>query len=149
VFCRRNSRFKWIVLYWLNPFSRTNIVTRINACGAIVGSETNVGSTRFSLGGATVGSNGLFYGGAQFGVGQNIVTRINACGAIVGSETNVGTARQNLAGALVGSNGLFYAGQNASAVVVNTATRINACGALVGSETTVGTARTYPAGAGL
>jgi len=74
----------------------TNTVTRINACGALVGSETNVGTARIGLAGAKVGSNGLFYAGLTT---TNLVTRINACGALVGSETNVGTARYALAGA--------------------------------------------------
>ena len=76
----------------------SNLVTRINACGALVGSETNVGTARGWFAGATVGSNGLFYGGCASGV-SNLVTRINACGALVGSQTSVGTARDNLAGA--------------------------------------------------
>ena len=123
-----------------------NTVTRINACGALVGSQTTVGTARYSLGGAAVGSNGLFYGGyygdAIYRINSNIVTRINACGALVGSETNVGTARSNQAGAAVGNNGLFYGG-----LCNSTVTRINACGALVGSETNVGTSRSGVAGA--
>ena len=124
-----------------------NTVTRINACGALVGSETNVGTARDYLAGATVGSNGLFYGGC---FRSNTVTRINACGALVGSQTNVGTVREILAGATVGSNGLFYGGYatiNNVGVISNIVTRINACGALVGSETNVGTIRYALAGA--
>ena len=124
----------------------SNLVTRINTCGALVGSETNVGTARKSLAGAFVGSNGWFFGGCS-GCCRNLVTRINACGALVGSETNVGTARRCLAGAPVGSNGLFYAGRTAASSVSNLVTRINACGALVGSETNVGTARRCLAGA--
>ena len=123
----------------------SNLVTRINACGALVGSETNVGTARRIFAGATVGANGLFYGGYACGA-SNLVTRINACGALVGSETNVGTAREYLAGATVGANGLFYGGIGCFAS--NLVTRINACGALVGSQTNVGTARYGLAGAG-
>ena len=128
-------------------FTSVNLVTRINACGALVGSETNVGTTRAALAGAKVGANGLFYGGycACSGI-SNLVTRINACGALVGSQTSVGTARDNLAGATVGANGLFYGGYASG--VSNLVTRINACGALVGSQTNVGTARFGSAGAG-
>ena len=77
-----------------------NLVTRINACGALVGSETTAGTGRYNLAGAKVGSNGLFYGGIDctYCV-TNKATRINACGALVGSETNVGTARGATAGA--------------------------------------------------
>ena len=121
----------------------SNLVTRINACGALVGSQTSVGTSRENLAGAAVGSNGLFYGGNICTCGSNLVTRINACGALVGSETNVGTGRCLLAGAKVGANGLFYGG-----TLTNLVTRINACGALVGSQTNVGTARANLAGAG-
>ena len=124
----------------------SNLVTRINACGALVGSQTNAGTARSCLAGATVGSNGLFYGGWYACAASNLVTRINACGALVGSQTNVGTARLYLAGATVGSNGLFYGG--CACNYSNLVTRINACGALVGSETTAGTARYALAGAG-
>ena len=122
-----------------------NLVTRINACGAIVGSQTNVGTARYFLAGAKVGANGLFYGGYNGSPFVNTVTRINACGALVGSQTNAGTPRYGLAGAKVGANGLFYGGN--SGAMCNLVTRINACGALVGSETTAGTARNYLAGA--
>ena len=125
-----------------------NRVTRINACGAIVGSETNIGTIRCSLAGALVGTNGLFYGGCINTFFNNTLTRINACGALVGSETTIGTARASLSGATVGSNGMFYGG-NITCGVSNKVTRINACGAIVGSETTVGTARVGLAGAGL
>ena len=123
----------------------SNLVTRINACGALVGSETNAGTARSGSAGTTVGANGLFYGGEITHV-SNLVTRINACGALVGSETNAGTARYSLAGATVGANGLFYGG--CAGGLSNLVTRINACGALVGSQTNVGTARFGSAGAG-
>ena len=130
----------------------SNTVTRINSCGALVGSQTTVGTARQATGGAPVGSNGLFYAGqigaiCSGGTKQNTATRINSSGALVGSTTTVGTARQALAGALVGSNGLFYGGSTGGAVV-NTTTRINSCGALVGSQTTpAGTARQALGGA--
>jgi hypothetical protein len=128
-----------------------NIVTRINACGALVGSQTNVGQARTLLAGAPVGANGLFYGGSVYGVGSvNIVTRINACGALVGSQTNVGTARMYLTGAPVGSNGSFNGGSSSLVygTLNNIFTRINACGAQVGCQTNIGSARTAPMGSG-
>jgi hypothetical protein len=123
--------------------ANSNLVTRINSCGVIIGSQTNVGTARYSTGGATVGSNGLFYGGCYY---SNLVTRINSCGALVGSQTNVGTQRRGLAGATVGSNGLFYGGQGLCPSMgfclnMNKVTRINSSGTIVGSETSVGTAR--------
>ena len=69
----------------------TNIVTRINNSGTLIGSETNVGTARFALAGAGLGTTGVFYNG--------VVTRINDSGTLIGSETNVGTARNYLAGA--------------------------------------------------
>jgi len=130
----------------------TNVITRINSSGAIVGSETTAGTSRQNLAGATVGSNGLFYGG-ESSIFENKVTRINACGALVGSETTAGTARTKLAGATVGSNGLFFGGQayQGPSGVVSKSTRINACGALVGSENDLMTIqpRSGSAGAGL
>jgi hypothetical protein len=127
-----------------------NIVTRINSSGTLIGSETNVGTARSGLSGASAGNNGLFYGGSIFQLKDgylyyNIVNRINSSGASVGSETNVGTARAALSGATVGGNGLFYGGD--TDVRLNTVTRINSSGALVGSETNVGTARAALSGA--
>jgi hypothetical protein len=121
----------------------TNTVTRINACGALVGSETAIGTARYDLAGASVGFNGLFYGGSNgttclwSGI-KNLVTRINSCGALVGSETSIGTPRMYLAGALVGSNGLFHGGAICCFHSLCIVTRINACGALVGSQTNTG-----------
>lgn len=68
-------------------FFITNSVTRINACGALVGSVTNVGTARWRLSGMTIGSSGIFFGGndATYSCGRRM-TRINVCGAIVGSE---------------------------------------------------------------
>jgi len=43
----------------------SNIVTRINACGASVGSQTNVGTARSNQAGALVGSNALIYKGGE------------------------------------------------------------------------------------
>ena len=118
---------------------RQNTTTRINVCGALLGSVTNVGTVRDLLGGARIGTNGVFYGGnSTGGIALNTVTRINSSGALVGSQTNVGTARAGVGGALIGSNGVYIGG--CGGCTVRKTTIINACGALVGSETTVGTA---------
>jgi fructose-specific component phosphotransferase system IIB-like protein len=122
-----------------------NRVTRINASGTLIGSETNVGTVRYGLAGAGLGTTGVFYGGWISNTYSNSVIRINNSGVLIGSETNVGTARNYLAGAGLGTTGVFYAGNPASSIV----TRINASGVLIGSETNVGTARAYLAGAGL
>lgn len=120
--------------------TNSNLATRINVCGALIGSQTTVGTARVQPAGATIGSNGVFYGGyitSPFTY-FNTVTRINSSGALVGSETNVGTARYNIGGALIGTNGVYYGGFTSSpAVCRRLITRINACGAIVGSEVTV------------
>ena len=83
--------------------SGLTLVTRINACAALVGSQTNAGSNgRIDIGGALVGVNGLFFGGLQGlfnSAPVNRVTRINACGALVGTETTAGTGRMSVASA--------------------------------------------------
>lgn len=128
-------------------------LSRINACGGLIAQAASVaGATaRGFAGGALVGSNALFYGGANCscqGIPLNTATRVNVCGTVVGSQTSAGTSRYSQPGAPVGSNGIYYGGIVTSlATVQNKATRINACGALVGAETSVGTARTYLAGA--
>jgi hypothetical protein len=124
-----------------------NKATRINACGALIGVETTIGTARGITAGARVGAYGLFYGGLTTASARtSLVTRVNTCGALVGSETNVGTARYGLSGAFVGCNGLFYGGDcTANARKV---TRINACGSLVGaSQTCLSYYKSYGAGA--
>ena len=124
-----------------------NRVTRINASGVLIGSETNVGTARVGLAGAGLGTTGVFYGGTTNPTMYNRVTRINVSGVLIGSETNVGTARYNSAGVGLGTTGVFYAGYTSAAY--NRVTRINNSGVLIGAETNVGTARHGLAGAGL
>jgi hypothetical protein len=133
-------------------------ITRLNSSGALVGSSTITLSTRqrFYPGSATVGTNGMFYGGETFVdfdncagayfFARNHVVRVNACAVKVGSCTTLGTARSKHTGATVGVNGLFYAGSLCSGAQTNTVTRINTCGALVGSQTTASTARAFTGG---
>lgn len=121
-------------------YSGGNLMQRINACGAKVGSNTNAGTniTRAFNAAAQIGANAcrnggvaVFYAGLACGfLARNCVTRVNACGALVGSVTNVGTARYKLTGVTIGSVGVFYGGCPGC----KRSTRINVCGALVGSE---------------
>jgi len=122
-----------------------NKVTRINKCGALVGSEGAVGTARGFLAGAAVGCNGMYFGGTTNGATiYNLATRINRCGALAGEASVTGATVKYLhAGAAVGCNAMFYAG----VCEKNTVTRINKCGALVGSEGAVGTGRNGPGGA--
>lgn len=123
-----------------------NTMTRINACGAIIGTQTAVGTARAQLAGASASGTAVYFGGIMPGccccVVTNIVTRSNISGVIVGSETAIaGQARYQNAGAPVGSNHISYAG--APTGYDNSVIRINNSGALVGSVTTAGTARGY------
>jgi hypothetical protein len=86
----------------LRPFGTcvtTNSVTRVNTSGAQIGSITNVGTVRWGVGAATVGSIGVFFAGTTSPFANtNVVTRINVCGSLVGSQTNVGNATRLLRG---------------------------------------------------
>ena len=133
----------------------TNVVTRINACGALFGSETYTGNIccrtyTVASAGATVGPNGLFYSLPYCSCyNKNLVKRINACGALVGSITTIGNSETRfMAGAAVGSYGIFYGGtQYPSNTIVNCSVKINACGAQVGSIYNIGFARSSLGGA--
>jgi hypothetical protein len=142
-----------------------NRVTRINSCGALIGSTTTAGTARFQNAGAELPcSRTVFYGGSYRTGGYihyptlNTVTRINKCGAIVGSEgtagRSCGTATHG--GVKAGSNGLFYGGFAETlpgcyyfGCATNSVVRINKCGAQVGSTTTAGTKRYYVQGVGI
>jgi len=84
---------------------RFNCVTRINSCGTLVGSITNVGTGRYKLTGMPIGSVAFFYGGCGGCGGCRLVTRLNACGALVGSQTTAS-----------GAYGFFNVGSSASVV---------------------------------
>ena len=60
--------------------------------------RVTVGTARYVLAGASVGGNGMFYGG-YVKAPMNKVTRIDVNLTLVGTETNLGTARYNLGGA--------------------------------------------------
>lgn len=72
------------VTYFLGTCAPKNIVTRLNACGTLVGETNSIGTARSYSGAASgIGTNGIFQGGALFsGTGVNKITRINACGAL-------------------------------------------------------------------
>lgn len=147
--------------YTMPSFTRNNVTTRINTCGALVGSQTNVGSARSGQGGATVGVNALYYGGYQPSLAtpnnSAFVTRINSSGALVGSETQVGCARLCTAGALVGTNGVFFSGGWSyiccTCGIPTTiycrrfdVVRINACGTSAGINSSITLGVSAPAG---
>lgn len=127
----------------------TNITTRINVSGTLVGSETAVDVARYNQGAATIGANHVSWGGYVASNPVATVVRINSSGAQVGTTTTVSAGASGIAchaGTAVGTNGLYYAGSR-STITSNVVTRINACGTLFGSTTTAGTARYALAGA--
>jgi hypothetical protein len=125
--------------------ANSNLTTRINACGALIGAQTSVGTAKVGGGGAKAGAvgsgYGVFYGGCNYPSTNSTVTRINSCGTLVGSEGSVGQARKFMGSAPSGCNAMFYAGVSANyGIQYNTITRINSSGTLVGSQTNAGTA---------
>jgi hypothetical protein len=117
--------------------SARNEVTRIDKCGALIGSQTNIGTARYQLGGAGMDTNGMYWGGASTGNNYfNTATRIGSNGALVGTETTPTaygyTPSVNAVGARVGTNGLYLSSVTISPAV-HRVTRINSSGALVGS----------------
>lgn len=118
--------------------SQLNTCTRATDQGALVGSETNIGSARASPAGSEAGGNGLFYSGTNDNKNATTnVTRVNSSGALVGSETSVGNGCWEGAGsgASVGGNAMFYSGFEGNLAGSITCTRINSSGALVGTTT--------------
>lgn len=127
-------------------------VTRLNASGALLGTATAIGTSRFSSGGAKCGSNACFYAGGitdPYGemINNNRVSLITPSGALAQAETSVGSIRYGLAGALAGTTSTFHGGYNTATMA--TTTRISTTGALIGSETVVGTARDSHSGANI
>lgn len=138
-----------------NPFLSTtyDLVTRLSVDGALIGSESNVGSAVWLLGGGSIGDTALFYGG-QDSAGATIVpvkvTRIDANGAILGSEVTPGGAgRETAAGASLTTGVMFYGGA-AGIKLTNAVSKFDANGALLTiTSSAIGTARSVPAGAAI
>ena len=94
-----------IGIYWGGELAcytgASNKTTRINVCGAQVGSEVAIGTARCGNAGSQVGAIAIFYAGGTSSLSYtSLATRINKCGAQVGTETSVGTAQSDKAGAL-------------------------------------------------
>lgn len=111
-------------------------VTRIDANGALVGTETDLGSFVYYHAAAHIGGNAVFYGGNN-GLLLDIALRVDINGLQVGLETNVGTAREGLAGATVDIYGIFYGGNDSS--ITNILTKLDSNAEMVGSEVTLST----------
>jgi hypothetical protein len=132
-------------------YTPLNTVTRINKCGTLVGSETNVGTARYgtnTISGATAQvCTGVFWLSSCY----DIMTRINKCGALIGqSSITCYQQRTCSSAAAVGNNAMFYAGQvGCGGCQFNSVNRINKCGVQVGSQTSIGTARYALAGTAL
>lgn len=126
-----------------------NVVTRINACGALVGVETSVGTVRYDHASANNGTNVIYYAGnSAINTGTQTADRINKCGALVGTTTptaysSFGNQVKGNAGSKLGVNTLFHASFSGPLY-----TRLNRCGALVSSTTGTQIAP-YPAVTGI
>lgn len=121
-----------------------NIVTRINACAALIGFETtltfcNICTNNIPTVGAGLSSSVALFartGNASF----DTIARINACGNLIGSrgsmpwQSGTRTTARN-AGARTGANLLVW---GCGCSLVGYATRVNSCMARVGSETIAG-----------
>jgi hypothetical protein len=118
----------------------TNLCTRINEAGSLVGSETAVGVARGAGSGVDF-DLGLFYTGYAGAGALNRLARINTSGALIAAETTIGTSRYYAAGTKVDNIGLFYAGQVSGYPLSRTLTRLTSTGTLVGAETALATAR--------
>jgi hypothetical protein len=120
--------------------------TLLSSTAVLVQAETSVGTARYDLAGANVGSNALFYGGHTSAV-VSTATLLSPTAVSLQAETSVGTDRYSLAGANVGTNALFYAGYTSANVSITTL--LSPTATLVQAETSVGTDRRYLAGASL
>jgi hypothetical protein len=132
--------------------AQSNVITRVDSSGSLVGSETSAGTAVEGPAGAPIDVYSVHHGGMNGAypsfVDHNKTRRINTSGSLVGSETSVGTARRAHAGAESGSYGVYWGG-NQNGTFINTVTRIDSSGALVGSETSVGTTTSANSGAGI
>ena len=128
----------------------TNSVFRTNTSLSRVGSETQVGTRRYSVAGGLAVNNAIFVGGIDSNYSAvRTLTRINSSGAIVGSEsTNVAVLRYGAAGANIGSNAVFWGGTDGTfGTSVSTVERINDNGAKAGGDTSISQQGRYPGAA--
>ena len=113
---------------------QSNIITRINACGALIGSQTALCAITQNAA-AKAGAYALNYGGCSLAA-LTRATRINKCGSSVGSTTVVnpcGDGARRAAGAPVLGNAMFFGGITNGWYVY----RINGCGALAAGVTAI------------
>jgi hypothetical protein len=128
-----------------------NTITRVNNCGALIGTEGSTGTGRQSLAGAAANTTtGVYFGGTVYcccsQTNYRTATRLNKCGALLGS-TCIGPiyGLYGEGGASVGVNAMFFSGcRNGGS---NQVSRINSSGAIVGSCTNVGSPRYCNTGA--
>lgn len=115
-----NGRLRGNALFyggWTAANTYSNKLTILSSTGSLVQAESSIGTARYSLAGANIYTNALFYGGGSGGDGtygpntvHNTLTILNSSGSLVQAELNIGTAREQVSGANVGANALFYGG---------------------------------------
>jgi len=128
----------------------SNYVTRINACGALIGTESTLAGTgngRISVGGARMGNNAGFYAGVQYLTNQKQSIRINKCGSLVGVVSNIGSYCNSTAfnGGANACTQATYVQQTTTGTTAMT--RLNNCGALISQNCGVDPLYTNQAGA--
>jgi hypothetical protein len=131
--------------------SSTNVSTRVSELGALLGTNTGVGTARNGLAGAGYGDGlGIFaygYNGSNLSL-KNLVSQI---GIVATDVTGVGTARFSLAAATYGGDKAIF-GYGTTSVGGNPAvsmTNLVSNAGVVATDTTgVGTARHVLAAAG-
>lgn len=122
-----------------NGGTLTNLVTRLNPCGALIGAETSAGITRRYHGGADMCGFAMYYAGqtgSNTGSNTNTATRINKCGALVSADT---TPTNNSNPSLVGVGGTKLGVHGAFLFACSwqyRAVRLNSSGALVTNNIT-------------
>jgi hypothetical protein len=116
----------------------TNIVTRINVCGTLIGSETNVATGKACGGNAAIGDNAVYYGGGGSICGRQAI-RINKCGTQVGSTTTPGSSPSTAQGktASFSTTGIYWTNSGICSTY-NKMVSLNACGNLVGCSSPSG-----------
>jgi len=129
------------------PGSAINYITRINKCGALIGTETSSSPATVCSPGAGVGSTGIFWGPNIDVICESYITRLNKCGTQIGSRTTIGQYIGARSAAKIGSNATFYGGYTAQGCCGTptwAVTRINTCGTQVGGTTTIVSTCCYP-----
>jgi len=116
-----------------------SILTRVNDCGALVGSQTNLSSGNNAYGGgASFNGNGVYVGGTN-GTFTNNFLKVNKCGTLLSQTGYTGISIYNAGGV---ANTRFIAQQFDNACSQQTASW-NSCGTKTGQNSVFVANRPY------